>query len=246
MNPMALVVEDEPLPRAQLLELLQAMWPELQLSTANDGLEGLQRLTNERPQIAFIDIRLPGMDGIALARAVSSHCHIVFVTAHDDRALAAFEQGAVDYVLKPVTPERLAVTVARLKERLAHAPQDLSRVLQSLSAAAPPTRLRWLQVGSATRQRLITVGEVLYFQSDGKYTRVVLNDGEELIRTSVTELLTQLDPDAFWQVHRSTIVNLQRVAGVVRQLPGRMFLELGGREERLSVSQAFQPRFKLM
>ena len=245
MNPCALVVEDEPLPRAQLSELLQAMWPELQLTSANDGLEGLQRLTSERPQVAFIDLRLPGLDGIALARAASGQCHVVFVTAHDDRALAAFEQGAVDYVLKPVTAERLAVTVARLKLRMAQPPVDLTRVLQTLPAVKP-SRLRWLQVGSATRQRLITVGDVLYFQSDGKYTRVVLNDGEELIRTSVTELLAQLDPEEFWQVHRSTLVNLQRISGVVRQMPGRMFLELSGRNERLAVSQAFQSRFKLM
>lgn len=244
MNPLALVVEDEAMPRAQLLELLQALWPELQVITANDGAEGLRQLTAQRPAIAFIDIRLPGLDGIALAQAAGGRCHVVFVTAHDDRALAAFEQGAVDYVLKPVTAARLAVTVARLKERLTQPPEDLSRVLRALSQ--PPTRLRWLQVGSATRQRLITVGDVLYFQSDSKYTRVVLQDGEELIRTSVTELLAQLDPDAFWQIHRSTIVNLQRIDGVVRELPGRMFLELAGREERLAVSQAFQSRFKLM
>ncbi len=245
MNPVALVVEDEPLPRAQLLELLHALWPELTLITANDGVEGLQRLTADRPSVAFIDIRLPGLDGIELARAAGASCHVVFVTAHDDRALAAFEQGAVDYVLKPVTVSRLALTVSRLKQRLSQPPADLSRILTALSTP-PAMRLRWLQVGSATRQRLVTVGDVFYFQSDSKYTRVVLKDGEELIRTSVTDLLSQLDPEEFWQIHRSTIVNLQRVAGVVRQMPGRMFLELSGRRESLAVSQAFQSRFKLM
>jgi DNA-binding LytR/AlgR family response regulator len=245
MNPVALVVEDEPLPRAQLLELLQALWPELALISANDGLEGLQRLTTERPNVAFIDIRLPGLDGIELARAAGASCHVVFVTAHDDRALAAFEQGAVDYVLKPVTASRLALTISRLKQRLTQPPEDLSRILMALSTTQA-ARLRWLQVGSATRQRLVMVSDVLYFQSDSKYTRVVLKDGEELIRTSVTELLAQLDPDEFWQIHRSTIVNLQRIASVVRQMPGRMLLELSGREESLAVSQAFQSRFKLM
>ena len=169
----------------------------------------------------------------------------MFVTAHDDRALAAFEQGAVDYVLKPVSASRLALTVERLKQRLAQPATDLSRILSALAAPAP-TRLKWLQVGSATRQRLLTVGDVLYFQSDSKYTRVVLRDGEELIRTSVKELLEQLDPDEYWQIHRSTIVNVKRISSVERELPLRMFLQLNGRVERLAVSQAFQSRFKLM
>jgi DNA-binding LytR/AlgR family response regulator len=245
MSPVALVVEDEPLPRAQLMELLKTLWPEVTLISAKDGIEGLQRLTADRPNVAFIDIRLPGLDGIELARVAGGNCHVVFVTAHDDRALAAFEQGAVDYVLKPVTASRLALTVSRLKQRLAQPPEDLPRILMALST--PQTaRLRWLQVGSATRQRLITVGDVLYFQSDSKYTRVVLKEGEELIRTSVTELLAQLDPEEFWQIHRGTIVNLQRIDSVVRKMPGRMYLELSGRSDSLAVSQAFQSRFKLM
>ena len=245
MSLVALVVEDEPLPRAQLVELLHALWPEVQLIEAQDGLEGLQRLTREQPTVAFIDIRLPGLDGIELARAAGTRCHVVFVTAHDDRALAAFEQGAVDYVLKPVTASRLALTVERLKQRIAQRPADLSRILSAL-AAPVPTRLKWLQVGSASRQRLVTVGDVFYFQSDSKYTRVLLRDSEELIRISVKELLEQLDPDDYWQIHRSTIVNVKRIASVERELPSRMFLQLTGRPERLAVSQAFQSRFKLM
>ncbi len=245
MSIVALVVEDEPLPRAQLVELLGALWPDVHLIEARDGLEGLQRLKHDQPTVAFIDIRLPGLDGIELARSAGAHCHVVFVTAHDDRAMAAFEQGAVDYVLKPVTASRLALTVERLKQRIAQPPTDLSRILSAL-AAPLPARLKWLQVGSATRQRLLTVGDVYYFQSDSKYTRVVLRDGEELIRTSVKELLDQLDPDDYWQVHRSTIVNLKRIACVERELPARMFLQLNGRSERLAVSQAFQSRFKLM
>lgn len=241
----ALVVEDEPLPRAQLEELLGALWPQLEISTAADGLEGLAQIQRDPPAVALIDIRLPGLDGIELARAVGGRCHVVFVTAHDDRTLAAFEQGAVDYVLKPVTAARLSVTVQRVQQRLAQPPADLSQVLARLAPAAP-ARLKWLQVGSATRQRLITVGDVFFFESDTKYTRVVLREGEELIRSSIRELTEQLDPDQFWQIHRSVIVNVARIAAVERELPARMTLQLHGRDERLVVSQRFQHVFKLM
>jgi DNA-binding LytR/AlgR family response regulator len=246
--PRALLVEDEPYPRAQLAEFLATLWPELQISgEAADGPQGLALFEALRPNIVFIDIQLPGFNGLELARHTAGRAHLVFVTALDSQAIAAFEQGAVDYILKPVALERLAHTVSRLKARLSAPPPDLSQLLLHLTqktyvAAAP---LRWLQVGDGQQLRLLMVADVLYFESDTKYTRVVTADGDALIRTSVRELLTQLDGDQFWQIHRSTIVNLAAIQSVHREALGRMTITLKGRTERLNVSQTFQSRFKM-
>ena len=249
LPPRALLVEDEPYPRAQLAEFLATLWPELQLvGEASDGPQGLALFEALRPDIVFIDIQLPGFSGLELARHTAGRAHLVFVTALDDQAIAAFEQGAVDYILKPIALERLAHTVSRLKARLSAPPLDLSQLLLQLTqknqtATAAP--LRWLQVGDGQQLRLVMVADVLYFESDTKYTRVVTADGDALIRTSVRELLTQLDGDQFWQIHRSTIVNLAAVQSVHRETLGRMTITLKGRSERLTVSQTFQSRFKL-
>ncbi len=245
----ALLVEDEPYPRAQLREFLATLWPELQvLGEAADGPQGLALFEALRPDILFIDIQLPGFSGLELARLTGGRAHVVFVTALDAHAIAAFDQGAVDYILKPVALERLVHTVSRLKARLSAPPPDLSQLLLQLtqknqSTGAAP--LRWLQVGDGQALRLIMVAAVPYFESDPKSTRVVTRDGDALIRTSVRELITQLDGDQFWQVHRSTIVNLAAVESVYREALGRMSITLKGRSERVTVSQTFQSRFRL-
>lgn len=245
--PTALLVEDEPYPRAQLKEWLAVLWPGLQVvAEAVDGPQALGLFDAHRPDVAFVDIRLPGLDGLQVARHVAGRAHVVFVTAFDEHAVAAFEHGAVDYLLKPLALPRLSRCVERLRERLGQPPADLSALLRRLAEPVRPEWLRYLQAGDGRSLRLVMVEDVLYFQSDTKYTRVVAHDGESLIRTPVRELLQQLDPERFWQIHRGTVVNLAHVREVSRNLLGQMRVYLKGRDETLSVSQSFQPRFRSM
>lgn len=254
--PSAVLIEDEALPRAALREYLAELWPELQIQgEAEDGATGLALIGTHRPDIAFVDIRLPGaLDGIALARAVASRVHLVFVTAFEQHALQAFEQGAVDYLLKPLQPERLVLTVQRLRERLSermtHAPADLDSMLRHLQQSkvlpAAPRPLRWLQVGEGEHLRLVTTGDVLFFRADTKYTQAVTQQKAWLLRLSLKELLERLDADQFWQVHRSAIVNLAHIERVERSLLGHMHIHFRSCAEVLSVSQSFQARFKQM
>jgi len=246
--PTAVLIEDEPLPRTELRQMLATLWPELNIvAEAVDGASGLRALTERCPQVAFIDIRLPTMSGLDLAAHVSGRCHVVFVTAFDDSAVRAFDEGAVDYVLKPIAMPRLAKAVERLKLRLHGAPADLSPWLSRAAAAAdaqPP--LRWLQTGHGQQLRLVTVTDVLYFQSDAKYTRVVTREGESHIRMPLKELLARLDAEQFWQIHRGCIVNIAHIASVSRDIMGRMDVLLKAHPHRLAVSQAFQGRFRAM
>ena len=247
--PRALLVEDEPLPRAQLAEWLAALWPALEIAAeCADGPSALAAFDDLRPDIAFIDIRLPGFDGLELARRIAGRAHVVFVTAYDEHALAAFDEGAVDYLLKPLVLGRLARCVERLKAQLAQPPADLSALLRRLGTArdAAPAYLRFVQAGDGRSLRLVMLADVLYFQSDTKYTRVVTTAGDSLIRTSVRELLPQLDPAQFWQIHRGIVVNLAQVDQVTRDLLGRTQLHLKGRAQALPVSQSFQARFRAM
>lgn len=251
--PTAVLIEDEALPRAGLRERLGQLWPELRIvGEAEDGLQGLALVHAQRPDIAFVDIRLPGLGGLELAQAVGSALHLVFVTAYDQHALKAFEQGAVDYLLKPLQPVRLAQTVQRLRQRLQSAPPDLTRLLQQLQspqADVEPARaepLRWLQVGQGEHLRLVTVADVLFFRAETKYTQVVTRTGTWWIRLSLKELLAQLDPQQFWQVHRNAIVNLAQVDWVERSALGRMLIHLKEHDDTLSVSQSFQARFRQM
>jgi len=254
--PSAVLIEDEALPRAALREYLAELWPELQIrGEAADGATGLALIEAHRPDIAFVDIRLPGaLDGIALASAVASRLHLVFVTAFEQHALQAFEQGAVDYLLKPLQPERLVLTIQRLRERLkqglTRTPADLDLLLRQLqqSAALPsgPRPLRWLQVGEGEHLRLVTTGEVLFFRADTKYTQAVTSQKAWLLRLSLKELLERLDADQFWQVHRGAIVNLAHIERVERSLLGHMHIRFRDCAEVLSVSQSYQSRFKQM
>ncbi|MFG6461372.1 LytR/AlgR family response regulator transcription factor [Roseateles sp. DXS20W] len=248
--PTAVLIEDEALPRADLREQLGRLWPELDIvGEAEDGLQGLALVNARRPDIAFVDIRLPGMSGIELAQAIGRQVHLVFVTALDEHALKAFEQGAVDYLLKPLQPARLAQTVQRLQQRLVLAPPDLSGLLRSLQAGAtagPAQPLRWLQVGQGEQLRLITVGDVLYFRAETKYTQVVTATGSWWVRLSLKDLGAQLDGDQFWQVHRNAIVNLAHIDWVERNALGHMSIHLKHHAQTLSVSQSFQARFRQM
>ncbi len=246
MQPSALIAEDEPMLRAQLKARLADAWPELRIvAEAGNGDEALTLAGEHKPNIAFLDIRMPVRSGLDVARELDGSCHIVFVTAYDEYAVEAFEEGAIDYVLKPPAPERIAKVVARLKARLAEAPLDLTALLTRL-AAREGGPLKWIRASLGASMRMIAVDDVLYFQAGDKYTRVITRDGEALIRKPIRELHDELDPDAFWQVHRGTIVNLRAVARVERDWRGEPFILLVDRDEKLAVSRTFAHRFKSM
>ena len=242
----AILAEDEPLLREELAELLARLWPELQIvAQAADGIAALQALAAHAPDILFLDINMPGMSGIEVARQASGRCHVVFVTAYDQHALTAFEQGAADYVVKPVQAARLATTVTRLKERIGRPAPTLEGLLRELGARERGY-LRWINASHGQTVRVITVDDVCYFQAEAKYTRVVTAEGESLIRKPIKELTQELDPASFWQIHRSTIVNVHAIAGVVRDLRGRMQVRLKRREELLAVSDGYTALFRQM
>ena len=248
-TPTAVIAEDEPLLRAELRETLAALWPELAVvAEAEDGLQAMRALQSHQPQLLFLDIEMPGMTGLEVAAQASRRCHVVFVTAYDRYALAAFEQGAVDYVLKPFSAARLASTVARLKERLDSAPADLDGLLASLAQRDPATKnhLRWVRASQGQNVRLITVEEVLFFEADSKYTLVVTADGESLIRKTIADLVAELDPELFWQIHRATIVNVNEIAAVHRKSNGGLEVRLKRHAKTLAVSLTYAHLFKQM
>ncbi len=245
----ALIAEDEPLMRERLKEKLAESWPELEIvAEAADGNAALALFDEWRPQIAFLDIRMPGKTGLDVAAAIGDECHVVFITAYDQYALRAFDAGAIDYLLKPVESERLAATVFRLRKKLKSPPADMSALVAELRSTikSDVPRVKWIKAAVGKQVKLIPVEDVVYFQADTKYTRVVLDSGEALIRTPLKELLAGLDPEKFWQVHRGTIVNLDAVSGVLREDAERQFIVLKNRPERLSISRQFTHLFKQM
>jgi DNA-binding LytR/AlgR family response regulator len=249
MRPRAVIAEDEALLREQLRELLAATWPELEIvASAENGVEAIRALETHRPDILFLDIHMPEASGLEVAQCASGRCHVVFVTAYDQYAVAAFEEGAVDYVMKPLSAARIAKAAQRLRDRLETAPARLDGLLKSLAEA--PARngryLRWINAARGEEVQLVTIEEVKYFQSDTKYTRVVAARQEGLIRKSIKELIEELDPASFWQVHRSTIVNVNAVESVARDLNGHVVLRLKGRTEVLQVSQPYAHLFRQM
>ena len=248
-NPTAVIAEDEPVLRAQLKELLSAVWPELAIAAAaEDGFQAIQALKQHDPDVLFLDIQMPGVTGLEVARQASGRHHIVFLTAYDQYAVAAFDEGAVDYLMKPLTTGRLATACDRVKTRLSSAPSNLEGLLDALARRVAQTSpyLRWINASLGADVKLITVDEVCYFQSDTKYTRVVMGDRESLIRKPLKELSHELDPAQFWQIHRSTIVNVNTIEGVSRELSGRFIVKLKNRNETLPVSQQFAHRFRQM
>jgi DNA-binding LytR/AlgR family response regulator len=248
-NPTALIAEDEPLMRERLREKLAETWPELTIvAEAGDGDEALALFDLHAPQVAFLDVRMPGRNGLEVAAAIGGDCHVVFITAYDQYAINAFAAGAVDYLLKPVESDRLQQTVERVQRKLASPPADLSQLLAQLRAQSAPQaqRLRWIKAAVGKQIKLIAIDEVQFFQSDTKYTRVVMAQSEALIRTPLKDLLPELDPDRFWQIHRSTVVNLDAVASVLREDAERQFVVLKGRQEKLAISRQFTHLFKQM
>ena len=250
-----IVAEDEALLRDALVAELKRAWPALRIvAECEDGASAVEALAEHQPDVAFLDIRMPGLTGLEVAAAAadaSPRTRIVFVTAYDQYAIDAFERGAIDYLLKPVKPERLDATVARLQvqDTLPDA-ATLAALLDRLGAmpdpAGSPEPLTWLTASAGRETRLVLVDEVVYFHADQKYTTVVTADGEALLRTPLRELLPRLDPATFKQIHRSTIVNLKAVAGILRDDSGRGTLRLKHRPETLAVSQPFMTLFKQM
>ena len=251
----ALIADDEDLPRAELRRMLATAWPDLQVvAECEHGPATLEALAAHAPEVAFLDIRMPGASGLEVARAASGRCHVVFTTAYDSHAIEAFEAGAVDYLLKPVQADRLAQTVTRLRERLATreaAPPLDALVAQlaerlQLGGAAASERLRWISASVGDTIKLFGIDDVLFFQSDEKYTRVVTAGDEAHVRRPLKEIAAGLDPDAFWQVHRGVIVRAAAVARATRDELGRITLHLKQHDEKLPVSQAYAWRFKPM
>ena len=247
----AVIADDEPLLRAQLRSRLAKLWPELAIVHEMENGRDVERVIAEHaPRLFFLDIHMPGVNGLEAARVIGKRAHVVFVTAFDQYAVEAFEQGAIDYVLKPFNEERLAGTVERLRERLEAAPASLDDLVERLAGrlGAPKAgeHLRWIKASVGQSVRLIPVEEVLFFQSDEKYTRVVTCDSETLIRKPIKELLDELDPEKFWQVHRATIVNVEAIAAVRRGLKDQAEIALKGHRETLIVSRNFTHLFKQM
>ena len=243
----AVIADDEPLLRAGLRAALAEAWPALEIvAEASNGAEALNAVHEHRPELAFLDIEMPAMNGLQAARAIGDLAHVVFVTAYDRYAVEAFERGAVDYVLKPVAAERIAQTVARLRARLAAPPARIDALVDELARRMAPAQsgLQWLQASLGSTLKLIHVDDVLYFRSDTKYTRVVTRDGEALVKKPLRDLAGELDPRHFWQVHRATIVNVRAVASVASDESGRKEISLRDRPERLEVSRTFAHLFK--
>lgn len=265
----AVLADDERLMREQLRARLAEVWPELDIvAEARHGAEAVAMVKEHRPDLVFLDIRMPGMTGIEAAREIAQlgdedwdGCEIVLITAYDEYAVEAFEQGAVDYVLKPAERDRLQTTVARLKKRLAQRAgadtgagderiaKPLQQILHKLgqgAAGAPPSYLRWIQATVGQQIQMIPVEDVLFFISDEKYTRVQTATLEALIRKPIKELLEELDPQLFWQIHRSTLVNATAIAGIGRDLRGRQLVSVKGHPEKLEVSRSYTQLFKGM
>ncbi len=249
MNPpTAILAEDEKALRDELRQLLRELWPELiVLGEAGTGIEALQLLEKHAPDLMFLDIQMPGMTGLEVALQARGRCHIVFVTAYDAYAVTAFETGALDYVLKPLERERLRLAVDRARQRLGSAPPNLEALLRELIRNAEPRNyLRWINASVGHLMQLITVDEVVYFQADAKYTRVVTATCEALIRKPLNELRNELDPSVFWQVHRATIVNANAIAAVSRDMLGHISLKLKRRDEKVRVSETHAHLFRQM
>jgi len=255
--PKAVIAEDEALLRAELVSQLRRAWPELEIAAeCEDGASALDAIDVHRPEVAFLDIRMPGITGLEVAAAAaqaSPQTQVVFVTAYNQYAIDAFDRGAVDYLLKPIAPDRLAATVARVKQRIASGGADaagLAAVVEQLRARLPQEPrsepLQWITATVGKETRLIMVDDVAYFQADNKYTVVMTGEGEALIRKPIRELLDVLDPAHFKQIHRSTIVNMKAIAAVTRDDSGRGTIRLKNRAETLPVSLTFMPVFKGM
>jgi DNA-binding LytR/AlgR family response regulator len=270
--PRAVIADDERLMREQLRARLAEAWPELEIvAEARNGLEAVELVREHRPEVVFLDIRMPGATGVEAARLIAQLPppdgaddeallpEIVFITAYDQYAVEAFEQGVADYVLKPAERERLALTVQRIRQRLAaradgsldappgpHLQALLHKLTARLNPGQAPQHLQWIQATVGPSIQMIPVDEVLFFISDEKYTRVQTAQVEALIRKPIKELVDELDPRAFWQIHRSTLVAVKAIAGVTRDFRGRQIVSVRGHGEKLEVSRSYAGLFKGM
>ena len=241
----ALIAEDEPLMRDRLVAALTEVWPDLEIvAPAKNGLEAIQAWKQHRPDVAFLDIRMPGKTGLEVAAEIGDAAHVVFITAYDEYALKAFDRGAADYLLKPVEKARLIEAVARVKKRLGQAPADLTGMLEKLLNRGSELKLKWIRASLGNQTRLINIEEVLFFQSDTKYTRIVQKDAESLVRTPLKELIEGLDDEVFWQVHRGVIVNAHAIDRAVREGPEKLVIHLKGHKETLPVSRQYFHLFR--
>lgn len=252
-KPTAVIADDERLMREQIAARLREAWPELEIvGEAVNGREAVALVRARDPDIVFLDIRMPEMDGIEAAKALAGEAHVVFVTAYDEYAVNAFEQGAVDYLLKPADPERVAVACQRLRGRLEQKPDPMSDLLAELSAriggagARAREYLRWVQASVGTTLRVVPTAEILFFRAEDKYTRVQTEGFEALIRKPIKELVEELDPDEFWQIHRAILVRIDAVEQVSRDFRGHQVVKVKGRDEKLEVSRSFSHLFRQM
>jgi len=251
--PTAVIADDERLMRDQIAGRLKEAWPELLIvGEAANGREAVAMVQALEPDIVFLDISMPEMDGIQAARAMAGQAHVVFVTAYDQYAIGAFEQGAVDYLLKPADPERVALTCERLRARLKQAPDPMDDLLAQLSqrlgasGLKPREYMRWVQASVGANIRMIPTSDILFFRAEDKYTRVQTAGFEALIRKPIKELIDELDPEEFWQIHRATVVRVDAVQQVSRDFRGHQVVHVKGSAEKLEVSRTFNHLFKQM
>ena len=251
--PTAVVADDERLMRVQIIDRLKEAWPELSIvGEASNGHEAVAIVQSLQPDIVFLDVSMSGMDGIQAARALAGQVHVVFVTAHDQYAISAFEHGAVDYLLKPADPERVALTCERLRARLEQVPDPMNDLLGRLSerlgagALKPREYMRWVQASVGANIRMIPTRDILFFRAEDKYTRVQTLGFEALIRKPIKDLIDELDPNEFWQIHRATVVRVDAVEQVSRNFRGHQVVHVKGSEEKLEVSRSFNHLFKQM
>ena len=250
----AVIADDEKELRRYLLSKLNKLWPELVIcGQAENGPDALDLILEHQPDIAFLDIKMPGFSGIQVAEKIAGRCRVVFISAYDQYALQAFENEALDYIVKPVTDERLEKTVRRLKNQVvleSSPPSELTmaikNVLTKLGTRKESGYLNWIKAQHGDEVRLIPVNEVHYFKAGDKYTIVMTGNGESLIRKSIKALVNEVDPAQFWQIHRGTIVNVNRIANVTRSFSGNLMIRLKDLPETLSVSRAYSHLFKQM
>jgi len=252
-NPTAVVADDERLMRDQLVAALKDAWPELQIvGEAGNGREAVAMVRSLEPDIVFLDIRMPEVDGIQAAQTLAGAAHVVFVTAHDQFAIDAFRQGAIDYLLKPAEPERVALTCQRLRERLQNKPEPMDELLSQLAnrlgsgSIKARDYMRWVQASVGANLRVIPTSDILFFRAEDKYVRVQTGKLEALIRKPIKELIDELDPEEFWQIHRAVVVRVDAIEQVSRNFRGNHVVHLKGSAEKLEVSRTFNHLFKQM
>ena len=252
-TPTAVIADDERLMRDQIVAQLSQAWPELRIvGEASNGREAVAAVLRLEPDIVFLDIRMPLASGLDVALSRAGRAHVVFVTAYDQYAISAFEHGAVDYLLKPADAERLALTCERLRARLTQAPEPMNDLLAQLSqqlaagGMKPRGYLRWVQASAGAHLRMIPTSDILFFRAEDKYTRVQTPRFEALIRKPIKELIDELDPSEFWQIHRATVVRVDAIEQVSRNLRGNQVVHVKGSDERLEVSRSVNHLFKQM